>query len=64
VAHVLGRMDEGAREAARPVAVVLQEVQRHSLRRFRPYAWQAAQRFRERIEAGHRLEGGNRGRIA
>jgi hypothetical protein len=47
VAHGAGGVDEGLGKAHRAVAIVLQQVQRHPLRRLRPDAGQAAQRGRE-----------------
>ena len=51
VTDLLRRMLERARQRAGAGAVVLQQVQRHSLRRPRAHAGQAAQRAREIVEA-------------
>src|SRR5215831_10068825 len=49
------RVLERARERDRPVAIVLQQVQRHALRRLGTHSGQAAQRPRELVEARQRL---------
>ena len=52
MAHGLGRVLERVREPQRALAIVLQEMQRDSLRRLRSDARQAAQCAREVVEPG------------
>ena len=50
MANVLGRMNKRFGEPLRPLAIVLQQVKRHPLRRLGPDAREATQRLGERIE--------------
>jgi type IV pilus biogenesis protein CpaD/CtpE len=50
VVHGVDRLAQGARQHVRAFAVMLQQMECHALRRFRPDAGQAAQRFGQQFQ--------------